>query len=105
MPRKRECEPGVKLSPDAKRMMDALRYANFQSVGTALGVSRSAVQKWAAGRQVTPWNLSQVEQLLGHAKEAARPEWAERLIEDVAALREAVADKDPPGKEGEPASG
>lgn len=87
MPPIREGEAGH-LSPDAQRMVDALRYANYQSVGTAIGVTRSAVARWAKGRQVTPWNLSQVERLLGH-QEAATADW-ERLLRTVDAIAERV---------------
>lgn len=73
---------------DAARMVRALRFANYTRVGESLGVTRSAVARWAKGRQVTPWNLQQVEQLLGEQKEAPRPDWAEELLVGIAAIRQ-----------------
>ena len=83
MPLKREGDQGADLSADAERMVTALRFANYSRIAEELGVTRSAVARWAKGRQVTPWNLSQVEGLLGQREEAAPPEWAERLMRTV----------------------
>lgn len=74
------------MSTDAERMVIALRFANYTRVSEALGVTRSAVARWAKGRQVTPWNLSQVEALLERKEEAA-PDW-ERLQRQVDAIAE-----------------
>lgn len=71
---------------DAERMVRALRFANYSRIAEELGVTRSAVARWAKGRQVTPWNLSQVEGLLGQA-ERAGPDW-DRLMRTVDAIAE-----------------
>jgi len=69
-------------------MVRLLRFANYTRVAEALGVHRSAVSKWAKGRQVTPWNLSQVEALLGQQHQT-KPDWA-RLMQTVDAIAERV---------------
>lgn len=87
MPLNREGGPD-EISGDAARMVRALRFANYTRVAEALGVTRSAVARWARGRQVTPWNLQRVDELLGQQKEAA-PDW-ERLMRTVDAIAERV---------------
>lgn len=49
---------------DAEQMVELLTYASFAKVGAALGVSRNAVSRWSRGLDVTPYRLSQVQQLL-----------------------------------------
>jgi transcriptional regulator with XRE-family HTH domain len=70
----------TRTTPDASEMVELLRYARYVRVAEALGVSRNVVSQWAKGRSVTPYRLQQVRELLtGQHKEAAPPDWAERL--------------------------
>lgn len=69
-------------------MVRALRFANYSRIAEALDVTRYAVARWAKGRQVTPWNLQRVEELLGITNEVA-PDWA-RLMQTVNAIAERV---------------
>lgn len=71
---------------DAAEMQDLLAYASYAKVGKALGVSRNAVSLWARGKDVTPYRLNQVRQLLRPEEIAAPPAWAERLLAGVVAL-------------------
>ena len=89
-------------------MARMLAVLNGGEVARRLNVTRTTVSDWSYATDPPPARVNQVRDLLlaalGQSKEAAPPEWAERLIADVAVLR-AAADKDPPGKEDEPASG
>ena len=79
------------MPSDGDRARALLAYANYAKVATALLVSRAAVADWAKGRSVTPYRLRQLEQLLRpdlQTKEAAPPEWAERLEQKVDAIYE-----------------
>ena len=71
------------MDPMAERMAVLLRYANYQKVGDALGVGRAAVQKWAKGRNVGPYQLEQVERLFGEpfgtTKDALPSDWEGRF--------------------------
>lgn len=71
---------------DYERMVRLLRYASFAEVAKTLGVDPSAVQKWYWGKNVGAEQVRRVEELLGKQKEAATPEWAERLLAGVIAL-------------------
>jgi transcriptional regulator with XRE-family HTH domain len=71
-----------------ERMKALLEHANYQSVATALGVSRTAVWRWSQGKAVTPGAVTRVQALLrpdlpDTTKEAAEPLWAQRLIAKV----------------------
>lgn len=77
------------MPSDGDRARALLTYANYAKVATALLVSRAAVADWAKGKSVTPYRLRQLEQLLRpdlQTKEAAPPEWAERLEAKVDAI-------------------
>ena len=77
------------MASEGDRAIALLRYANYQKVGRALHVSRSAVADWAKGKSVTPYRLHQLEQLLRpdlQIEESAPPDWAERLLVGVMAL-------------------
>jgi DNA-binding transcriptional regulator YdaS (Cro superfamily) len=78
---------GRTMSPEGERAVALLAFANYSAVATALGVSRTSVARWAKGDQVTPWQLSRLEQTLGFKTEEPRPEWTEALI---AAVTQAV---------------
>lgn len=45
-------------------MGELLQYANLAKVASALNVSRQSVADWARGKNVTPFRLRQVEDLL-----------------------------------------
>jgi hypothetical protein len=75
---------------EGERAVALLAFANYSAVATALGVSRTSVARWAKGEQVTPWQLSRLEQILGTRKEEPQPEWAEALVEKVDAIRSVV---------------
>jgi hypothetical protein len=47
-----------------ERMAALLEHANYQSVATALNVSRTAVWRWSRGEAVTPGALARVQSLL-----------------------------------------
>lgn len=49
---------------EAERMGELLQYANLAKVASALNVSRQSVADWARGKNVTPFRLRQVEDLL-----------------------------------------
>jgi transcriptional regulator with XRE-family HTH domain len=86
----------------AARMQELLTYANHSKVGRAIGVSRTTVSEWAKGRDVTPYRLTQVEQLLGpppvdiatRLQEvlAAVADAERRVISEVRQSREALYD-------------
>jgi transcriptional regulator with XRE-family HTH domain len=64
-----------------ERMKELLEYANYQRVATALGVSRTAVWRWARGEAVTPGALNRVQSLLRpDTKEEAAPEGAAETL-------------------------
>lgn len=89
MPARRDRNEAVKRAEpgsDWAKMVALLRYADFAEVGRALGRTPSAVHKWYWGKNVGPDQVRRVEELLGKQKEAARPEWAERLLTGVMAL-------------------
>jgi transcriptional regulator with XRE-family HTH domain len=73
---------------EVEEMVDLLRYANYRKVADALRVSKTAVSNWARGRDVNPLRVRQVRDLLRPetAREAAPPEWAERLQAQVEAI-------------------
>lgn len=54
-------------SADVAEMKRLLKYANYQKVGTALGVSRTAVSEWARGNDVSPKRVEQVRALLSES--------------------------------------
>lgn len=77
------------MPSDGDRARALLAYANYAKVGVALRVSRATVADWAKGQSVTPYRLNQLEQLLRpdlQTKEAAPPQWVERLMAGVMAL-------------------
>jgi hypothetical protein len=49
---------------DAEEMVDLMRYASQAKVAAALGVSRTTTGHWAKGRDVTPYRVRQVRDLL-----------------------------------------
>lgn len=69
-------------------MAELLTYANYAKVGKALNVSRNAVRQWARGKDVTPYRVRQVRDLLRPStqQDTAPPEWARRLLTGVMAL-------------------
>lgn len=72
---------------DTERMVDLLTYANRAKVADALRVSRASVSRWAKGKDVTPYRVRQVEQLLRPERPAAGvPTWAVRLLEGMFAV-------------------
>jgi DNA-binding transcriptional regulator YdaS (Cro superfamily) len=81
---------GRTMSPEGERAVALLAFANYSAVATALGVSRTSVARWAKGDQVTPWQLSRLEQTLGFKTEEPRPEWAEALMDKVDAIQRVV---------------
>jgi hypothetical protein len=72
----------------SERAVQLLALANYRKVGTALKVSRASVARWAKG-EITPWQLQRLEDLMGSEtrNEAAPPDWAERLLATVEAMR------------------
>jgi len=66
---------------DAERMRELLRYANYAKVAAAIGVTRAAVAEWAKGRDVSPYRLHQVEELLTPGQHESAPAWAEALAD------------------------
>lgn len=81
---------------DAEEMIDLMRYASQVKVAAALGVTKTTTGQWAKGRDVTPYRVRQVRDLLRPptAQETAPPGWAERLLVGVMALetKQAVSD-------------
>ena len=72
-----------------ERMKALLRYANYQHVGDAVGVSRTQVWRWARGESVTPGAVARVQAILrpdlpDTTEEALTPVWARGLPESVA---------------------
>jgi transcriptional regulator with XRE-family HTH domain len=66
---------------DADEMVELLRYASRAKVATALGVSRTTTGQWARGKDVTPYRLRQVRDLLRPPEpEPPAPAWVERLL-------------------------
>jgi transcriptional regulator with XRE-family HTH domain len=87
------------VSQEGDRARTLLAYANYAKVAEALLVSRASVAGWAKGRNVTPYRLRQLEQLLRpdlQIEEAAPPTWVERLLAGTMALEEhdTVSDED-----------
>jgi hypothetical protein len=78
------------MLPEGERAAALLAFANYSAVATALGVSRTSVARWAKGEQVTPWQLSRLEQILGSKAQEPQPEWAEALVEKVDAIQRVV---------------
>lgn len=73
--------------PEFEEMVDLLRYANYSRVAKALNVSKNAVSEWAHGRDVSPYRVRQVRDLLRPPQpEPQPPEWAERLLAGVMVL-------------------
>ena len=71
-----------------------LRYANREKVAQALteqgySVTRMTVNRWAKGAEMPEIAARMIAALygLGEPKEAPRPEWAEELLEEIAAIR------------------
>lgn len=80
---------------DSDEMRDLLAYAAYNKVAAALTVSRNTVSLWAKGRNVTPYRLRQVRDLLRpETVKEPQPEWAgameQRLTETILANREIV---------------
>jgi transcriptional regulator with XRE-family HTH domain len=74
---------------DADEMIELMRYASQAKVAAALGVSRQTTGQWARGRDVTPYRLRQVRDLLRPpAPEPPAPAWVERVLASLM-LREA----------------
>jgi transcriptional regulator with XRE-family HTH domain len=75
------------VSPEEARAIELLRYRNFSKVGRAVGVTRGQVAKWAQGKELTPYRLLQLEELLGrNEKNAPPPIGTERILTGVIAL-------------------
>ena len=74
---------------DVQRMAELLQYANLAKVASALNVSRQSVADWARGRNVTPFRLRQVEDLLRpqRAGEAALDPTNGELLTEMRAIR------------------
>jgi hypothetical protein len=78
----------AKADEVGSEMQELLAYANYSKIGKALGVGRGAVAEWAKGRNVTPYRVHQVWQLLGGGGRAitegrenyeSEPSWARDL--------------------------
>lgn len=71
-----------------ERMTELLEYASQSKVAEALGVTRTAVWRWAHGQAVTPGAVRRVQTLLRpdlpEIEETPPPEWAEGLATRVA---------------------
>lgn len=66
---------------DAEHMIELLRYASQSKVAAALGVSKTTTGQWARGRDVTPYRLRQVRDLLRPPEaEPPAPVWVERVL-------------------------
>jgi hypothetical protein len=74
---------------EGERMIELLRYASQAKVAAALGVSRTTTGEWARGRNVTPFRLRQVEDLLRpqRAGEAALDPTNGELLTEMRAIR------------------
>jgi len=74
---------------DVQRMAELLQYANLAKVASALNVSRQSVADWARGRNVTPFRLRQIEDLLRpqRAGEAVLEPTTGELLTEMRAIR------------------
>ena len=78
-----------------EQLINLLRYANKTAVGEALGVSAQTVINWSEGKHPSQTRLDQIRALYGlpvaspgTTKEAAEPEWVQRLEDRLIELRE-----------------
>jgi hypothetical protein len=84
---------------DAEQMIELLTYANYAKVAAALNVSRNAVSAWSRGRDVTPYRVRQVRDLLRppSARDETEPQWARALLHQMAqAAADAQKEAAPP---------
>lgn len=76
---------------DADEMRELLTYANYRKVGDALGVSKTAVSQWSRGKDVTPFRVRQVRDLLRpETRRSAAPSMTRRLLAGIMALESAA---------------
>lgn len=68
-------------------MGELLRYANLSKVAAALAVSRQSVADWARGRNVTPFRLHQVEDLLRPQRAGEAAPTNGELLTEMRAIR------------------
>ena len=68
-------------------MIELLRYANRTKVAAALGVSPQSTSQWAKGRDVTPFRLRQVEDLLRPQRAGEADPTNGELLTEMRAIR------------------
>ena len=73
-------------------MRELLAYAAYHKVAAALGVSRTSVSQWAKGRDVTPYRVRQVRDLLRppEPQDETEPQWARALLHRLNQMGEQV---------------